>query len=406
MVMPSDPARTAPNPILDDPNSFATKADKKSQQMVAIDHLLAYMIENDASDLHLTIGIPPVIRVHGDLRPIPDLPSLTNDDTFALARGLMSEKQMGKFERNREIDFAISLRRLGRFRINCFFQKGAIGLVARAIPAKIPTLSDLNLPSIVGEMVKMRQGLVLFTGPTGSGKSSSLAALIDIINKQRRCHIMTIEDPIEFVHFHKMSVVNQRELGDDTFSFAEALKHVLRQDPDVILVGEMRDLETISLAITAAETGHLVFSTLHTIDTAQTIDRIIDVFPPHQQSQIRYQLALVLRAIYAQQLILKANGKGRVPSLEILINTPAVANLIREGKVHQIYSVLQTNTKEGMTTMDNYIKELFVKNVITRHDALANVHNLVEFDHLLRSVGAKGTSLVKDKRAAQKQRGL
>jgi len=354
-------------------------------KMIAIDHLLAHMVEHDASDLHLTVGIPPVIRIHGELRPIPDLPSLTPDDTGSLARGLMSEKQMGKFERNREIDFAISLRKLGRFRVNCFFQKGSIGMVARAIPAKIPTLSDLNLPPIIGEMAKLKQGLVLFTGPTGSGKSSSLAALIDIINKQRRCHIMTIEDPIEFMHFHKMSVVNQRELGDDTFSFAEALKHVVRQDPDVILVGEMRDLETISLAITAAETGHLVFSTLHTIDTAQTIDRIIDVFTPHQQSQIRYQLALVLRAIFTQQLIMKAAGKGRVPAVEILINTPAVANLVREGKVHQIYSVLQTNTKEGMTTMDNYIKELYLKNVITRADALQNVHNLVEFDHLLRS---------------------
>jgi len=353
--------------------------------MIAIDQLLNEMIDQSASDLHLTIGIPPVLRIHGELRPMTDLPPLASEDTQNLARGLMSEKQMAKFERNREIDFAISLRRLGRFRVNCFFQKGSIGLVARAIPAKIPSLSDLNLPSIVGDMAKLRQGLILFTGPTGSGKSSSLAALIDIINKQRRCHIVTIEDPIEFVHFHKMSVVNQRELGEDTYSFAEALKHVVRQDPDVILVGEMRDLETISLAITAAETGHLVFSTLHTIDTAQTIDRIIDVFPPHQQGQIRYQLALVLRAIFTQQLILRHDSKGRVPALEILINTAAVANLIREGKVHQIYSVLQTNTKEGMTTMDNYIKELYLKGVITRSDALQNVHNLIEFDHLLRS---------------------
>ncbi len=391
MGRPLDPTHSAPNPLLEDPKTVGAPAGKDAGQMVAIDHLLAHMVENEASDLHLTVGIPPVIRINGELRPIPGLPSLNPEDTGALARGLMSEKQMAKFERNREIDFAISLRRLGRFRVNCFFQKGTIGLVARAIPAKIPTLADLNLPSLVGEMAKLRQGLVLFTGPTGSGKSSSLAALIDIINKQRRCHIMTVEDPIEFVHFHKMSVINQRELGDDTFSFAEALKHVFRQDPDVILVGEMRDLETIGLAITAAETGHLVFSTLHTNDTAQTIDRIIDVFPPYQQTQIRYQLALVLRAIFAQQLIRRADGKGRVPSLEILINTPAVANLVREGKVHMIYSVLQTNTKEGMTTMDNYIKELFLKGVVTRQDALANVHNLVEFDHLLRSTGASGS---------------
>jgi twitching motility protein PilT len=381
-----------PRPVLEDPNVVEREpSGKDAGHMVAIDHLLAQMVEAGASDLHLTVGIPPVLRIHGDLAPIAELPPLGQEDTAALARGLMSEKQMGKFERNREIDFAISLRKLGRFRVNCFYQKGSIGLVARAIPAKIPTLSDLNLPSLVGEMAKLKQGLVLFTGPTGSGKSSSLAALIDIINKQRRCHIITVEDPIEFVHFHKMSVVNQRELGDDTFSFAEALKHVLRQDPDVILVGEMRDLETIGLAITAAETGHLVFSTLHTIDTAQTVDRIIDVFPPHQQGQIRYQLALVLRAIFAQQLIPKLGGGGRVPALEILLNTPAVANLIREGKVHQIYSVLQTNTKEGMTTMDNYIKELYIKGVITREDAVANVHNLVEFDHLLRSASTSKT---------------
>lgn len=357
--------------------------------MVAIDHLLALVIKNSASDLHLTVGVPPVLRIDGELKPIPKLPPLTNEDTISLARGLMTEKQIGKFERNREIDFAISLKQLGRFRVNCFYQKGSVGLVARAIPAKIPTLADLNLPSIVGDMAKLKQGLVLFTGPTGSGKSSSLAALIDIINKQRRCHIMTIEDPIEFVHVHKMSLVNQRELGDDTYSFAEALKHVLRQDPDVILVGEMRDLETIQLAITAAETGHLVFSTVHTIDTVQTIDRIIDVFPPHQQGQIRFQLSLVLRAIFAQQLLRKIEGRGRVPALEILICTPAVANLIREGKAHQIYSVLQTSTKEGMTTMDNYIKDLYQKGVISKQEAYANVHSIIEFEQLLHAGIAK-----------------
>jgi twitching motility protein PilT len=385
MVLSNDPPGMMPAFPTAPADSEHAPASGEAGGMVAIDQLLAQVIEQNASDLHLTVGIPPVLRIHGELKPIPDLPPLGPEDTHALARGLMSEKQMGKFERNREIDFAISLKRLGRFRVNCFFQKGSIGLVARAIPAKIPTLADLNLPNIVGEVAKMRQGLILFTGPTGSGKSSSMAALIDIINKQRRCHIMTIEDPIEFVHFHKIAVVNQRELGEDTFSFAEALKHVLRQDPDVILIGEMRDLETIQLAITAAETGHLVFSTLHTIDTAQSIDRIIDVFPPYQQDQVRYQLALVLRAIFTQQLLRRVDGKGRVPALEILLNTPAVANLIREGKVHQIYSVLQTNTKEGMTTMDNYIKEIYLKGIISRNEALTNVHNLVEFDQLMRS---------------------
>ena len=392
--MGKTPGRTTgpdafPGPAFD---PTLTEKHEATGHMVAVDHLLALMTDQKASDLHLTVGIPPVLRINGELKPVADLPPLSPQDTHALSQGLMSEKQMGKFERNREIDFALSLKRLGRFRVNCFFQKGSVGIVARAIPAKIPTLTELNLPNLVGEMAKLRQGLVLFTGPTGSGKSSSMAALIDIINKQRRCHIMTIEDPIEFVHSHKMAVINQRELGDDTFSFAEALKHVLRQDPDVILVGEMRDLETISLAITAAETGHLVFSTLHTIDTAQTVDRIIDVFPPHQQEQIRYQLALVLRSIFSQQLLVMKSGKGRVPALEILVNTAAVANLIREGKVHQIYSVLQTNTKEGMTTMDNYIKELYLKGVVSREEALANVHSLVEFDHLLRGSGASGST--------------
>jgi twitching motility protein PilT len=242
----------------------------------------------------------------------------------------------------------------------------------------------LNLPPICGEMAKLKRGLVLFTGPTGSGKSSSLAAILDIINRTRRCHIMCIEDPIEFVHEHKMSVVNQRELGEDTYSFAEALKHVLRQDPDVILVGEMRDLETIALAITAAETGHLVFATLHTIDTPQTVDRIIDVFPPHQQTQVRYQLSTALKSIFSQQLLLKADMNGRVPAVEILINTPAVANLIREGKQFQLYSVLQTCQKEGMQTMDYAIKSLYQHNVITRQEAIANVHNLLEFDELVK----------------------
>ncbi len=354
-----------------------------------ITDLMTFAVKVKASDIHITVGVPPVVRIHGDLKPIPNKPVLEPPDTRIIARSLMTEKQINKFERNREIDFAIGFPGLGRYRVNCFYQKGHVGVVLRLIPAKIPSVTELNLPHICGEMAKLRRGLVLFTGPTGSGKSSSLAAILDIVNRTRRCHIISVEDPIEFVHNHKMSIVNQRELGEDTYSFAEALKHVLRQDPDVILVGEMRDLETISLAITAAETGHLVFATLHTIDTPQTVDRIIDVFPPYQQTQIRYQLSTALKAIFAQQLLQRADLNGRVPAVEILINTPAVANLIREGKQFQLYSVLQTSQKEGMQTMDGSIKDLYMRGTITRQEALSNVHNLLEFDELLRGAVAR-----------------
>ena len=356
---------------------------------VDIAGLMTRAIKEKASDIHITVGVPPIIRVHGDLKPVKNQPVLKPEDTLDIARSLMSEKQITKFERNREIDFAIGFTGLGRYRVNCFYQKGSVGVVLRLIPTHIPTIGELSLPPICGEMAKLKRGLILFTGPTGSGKSSSLAAILDIVNRSRRCHIMCVEDPIEFVHEHKMSVVNQRELGEDTYSFAEALKHVLRQDPDVILVGEMRDLETISLAITAAETGHLVFATLHTIDTPQTVDRIIDVFPPFQQKQIRYQLSTALKAIITQQLLQKADMSGRIPAVEVLINTPAVANLIREGKQFQIYSVLQTSSKDGMQTMDGSIKELYTRGSITRQEALANVHNMLEFDELLKGANTR-----------------
>jgi len=356
---------------------------------VDISDLMTRAIKENASDIHITVGVPPIIRVHGDLKPVKNQPVLKPEDTLDISRSLMSDKQITKFERNREIDFAIGFTGLGRYRVNCFYQKGSVGVVLRLIPTRIPTVGELSLPPICGEMSKLKRGLILFTGPTGSGKSSSLAAILDVVNRSRRCHIMCIEDPVEFVHEHKMSLVNQRELGEDTYSFAEALKHVLRQDPDVILVGEMRDLETISLAITAAETGHLVFATLHTIDTPQTVDRIIDVFPPYQQQQIRYQLSTALKAIFTQQLLQKADMSGRIPAVEILINTPAVANLIREGKQFQIYSVLQTSQKDGMQTMDGAIKELYIRGAITRQEALANVHNMLEFDELLKGANTR-----------------
>ncbi len=348
-----------------------------------IDELLIYSFKVNASDLHLTVGIPPMVRVMGELRPVPNLPVLTSDDSRAMATSLMTEKQINKLERDRELDFAFAFKNIGRFRINGFFQKGNMGCVIRMVPDKIPSLSELSLPPVVASTAEMKRGLVLFTGPTGCGKSSSLAALIDIINKNRACHIMTVEDPIEFVHNHKRSVINQRELGSDTLEYSMALKHVLRQDPDVILIGEMRDLETIKLAMTAAETGHLVFSTLHTQDAPQTIDRVIDVFPPYQQEQIRLMFSNTLRAIFAQQLLKRSDGKGRIPAVEVLVNNSAVANIIREGKVHQLTSMIQTSYKQGMQTMDSSICELYNRGQITREEALAHVHNLAEFQQLL-----------------------
>jgi twitching motility protein PilT len=348
-----------------------------------IDELLIYSFKVKASDLHLAVGIPPMVRIMGELKPVPNLPALTPDDSRAMATSLMTEKQINKLERDRELDFAFAFKNIGRFRINGFFQKGNMGCVIRMVPDKIPSLSELCLPPVVASTAEMKRGLVLFTGPTGCGKSSSLAALIDIINKNRACHIMTVEDPIEFVHNHKRAVINQRELGSDTLEYNKALKHVLRQDPDVILIGEMRDLETIQLAMTAAETGHLVFSTLHTQDTPQTIDRVIDVFPPYQQEQIRLQFANTLRAIFAQQLLKRSDGQGRIPAVEVLVNNSAVANIIREGKVHQLYSMIQTSYKQGMQTMDASICEIYNRGQITRAEAIAHVHNLAEFQQLL-----------------------
>jgi len=348
-----------------------------------IDELLIYCFKVKASDLHLTVGVPPMVRILGELRPVPNLPVLTPDESRAMITSLMTEKQINKLERDREIDFAFAFKNVGRFRINSFFQKGYMGCVIRMVPDRIPTLQELQLPAVVASVTDMKRGLVLFTGPTGCGKSSSLASILDIINRNRPCHIMTVEDPIEFVHQHKKSVINQRELGTDTLEYKQALKHVLRQDPDVILVGEMRDLETIALAITAAETGHLVFSTLHTQDTPQTIDRIIDVFPPYQQSQIRLQLSNTLKAIFAQQLLKRSDGSGRVPAVEVLINNAGVANIIREGKIHQLYSVLQTSYREGMQTMDASIKDLYMRGFITREEAVGHVHNLAEFQQLV-----------------------
>ncbi|HEX2294356.1 MAG TPA: PilT/PilU family type 4a pilus ATPase [Actinomycetota bacterium] len=313
---------------------------------------LMAVLDNDASDLHLTAGVPPMIRVHGEMRPVKGYRTLFAKDLQEMIYSILTQRQREIFEDKLELDISYSLPGRARFRVNVYQQRDAIGCVMRIIPFEIKNLETLGLPPSVSEFAKLRRGLVLVTGITGSGKSTTLAGLIDIVNSTRAEHIMTVEDPIEFLHKHKKSVVNQREVGTDTHGFSQALKHVLRQDPDVILVGELRDLETISAALTAAETGHLVFGTLHTQDAPQSVDRVIDVFPPHQQQQIRVQLAGTLAGVVSQQLLPTVDGKGRVVAAEVLVATPAVRNLIREGKTHQIYSLIQTGGQHGMQTMD------------------------------------------------------
>lgn len=320
--------------------------------------------QRKASDIHITVNAPVALRIHGELQPADDR-LLRPEDTLAMVRELLTGEQYEEFLAQGDYDCSYELPGISRFRINVYRQKGFAGLTIRLIPSRIPAAEELGLPAIALELAKKPQGLVLVTGPTGSGKSTTLAALIDSINTFRQEHIITLEDPIEFLHPHKRSIVNQREVGSDTESFSRGLRAALRQDPDVILVGEMRDLETISTAITAAETGHLVFGTLHTADAPQTIDRIIDVFPTGSQQQIRIQLASVLLGIMAQRLLPTADNRGRVAAIEILVNTPAVANLIRSEKVHQIRSVMQTGKAQGMQTMDNALRELLQKRMIT-----------------------------------------
>ena len=345
------------------------------------DFLIA-VIEGDGSDLHLTAGLPPMIRVHGELEPIAGFRRLLPKDLQELIYSMLTQKQREIFEEKLELDISYQLPGKARFRVNVFQQRDAIGSVMRLIPFEIKTLDDLGIPSVVKEFANMRRGLVLVTGITGSGKSTTLAGLIDVINTERAEHIMTVEDPIEFLHRHKKAIVNQREIGSDTHGFAEALKHVLRQDPDVILVGEMRDLETISAALTAAETGHLVFGTLHTQDAPQSVDRMIDVFPPHQQQQIRVQLAGTLAGVVSQQLLPTADGKGRVVAAEVLVATPAVRNLIREGKTHQIYTSMQAGGKHGMQVMDQHLGELVKKGKISYEMGLERSHHVEEFNRL------------------------
>jgi twitching motility protein PilT len=328
--------------------------------------VLGEVVEQNASDLHLTVGAAPMVRIRGELRALDNYPALSSKDTRDIIYSILSNDQRKRLEEEWQVDFSYSVPRYGRFRVNAYMQRASLGAAFRLIPSEIKSVDQLGLPAVIHEMVKKPRGFVLVTGPTGSGKSTSLAAMIDEINKTRKEHILTIEDPIEFLHRHQKCVVNQREIGNDAQSFALGLKAALRQDPDVILVGEMRDLETISTALTAAETGHLVFATLHTQDTAQTIDRIIDVFPPHQQQQVRVQLSVALQGIVTQQLLPTADGSGRIAACEVLVLNPAVRNLIREGKTHQIHSVLQTGRSLGMQSMDASLAQLVRAGKITR----------------------------------------
>jgi twitching motility protein PilT len=337
--------------------------------------LLKMTLDLNGSDLHLSIGSPPQVRVDGDLRRL-DFPELGPDTTKALAYSVLTDAQKKKFEEFWELDLAFGLRGVGRFRCNVFNQKGAVGAVYRLIPEKIRSLEDLNLPPVLAELADRPRGLVLVTGPTGSGKSTTLAAVIDRINLARPAHILTIEDPIEYLHHHKQALVNQRELHADTLSFTAALRAALREDPDVVLIGEMRDLETMEAALKLAETGHLTFATLHTNSAAQTVTRIIDAFPAHQQAQIRTQLSLVLEGIVCQALLPKATGQGRVAALEVLIANPAIRNLIRDDKIHQIYGTMQAGQdKYGMQTMNQSLARLLERRVITRDVAMATSSN-------------------------------
>jgi len=362
------------------------------ESQISLTELLETMIGLGASDLHLRVDTPPQIRVHGKMQPLEGYKILNPSDTKQLAYEFLTEAQKKQFEEKLELDFSIGVEGLSRFRVNIFNQKGTIGAVMRAIPHEIRSFEDLGLPPVVADLCRKPRGLILVTGPTGSGKSTTLAAMIDKINIARHEHILTIEDPIEFVHTHKNCIVTQREVGGDTFSFADSLRSALRQDPDIVLVGEMRDVETIEMALRVAETGHLTLATLHTNTAASTINRIIDVFPAVQQAQIRTQLSLVLEGIMCQALLPKATGDGRAMALEILVPNSAIRNLIREDKIHQIYSIMQTGSdKYGMQTLNQSLAGLYQKRLITIETAMTISQNQEELKELCaRGAGGNG----------------
>jgi twitching motility protein PilT len=342
----------------------------RSLEETHIDDLLRMVVEKGGSDLHLCVGVPPIIRIDGQLTPAP-FDRITPQESQRMVYDILTDEQIQRFESTLELDCSYSLARVSRFRVNVYKDKGTIASAFRVIPQRIPTLEELNLPRVLADMTRKHRGLILVTGPTGSGKSTTLAAMINQINQERSAHIITIEDPIEYLHNHGRSIINQRELGGDTKAFLNALRASLREDPDVILVGEMRDLETISMAVTAAETGHLVFGTLHTNNAAQTVDRMVDVFPPGQQEQIRFQLSNNLEAVMCQQLIPKATGPGRICAMEIMIATPAIRNLVREAKAHQITSSIQTSANIGMQTMDQSLRDHYASGNISLEEALS-----------------------------------
>jgi len=363
-----------------------TPQEVDSQEIPGIHQMLKFMVDNTASDLHVTPGTPPQFRIDGSLRPL-NVPTLGPNETKNIAYSLLTDAQKHTFEENKELDFSFGVKGLSRFRANVFQTRGSVGMAIRTIPFEILTFEQLNLPKVVEDLTKKPKGLVLVTGPTGSGKSTTLAAMIDRINSSRHEHIVTVEDPIEFLHPHKSCVVNQREVGSDTESFKKALKYILRQDPDIVLIGEMRDLETVEAALTVAETGHLVFGTLHTNNCVQTINRILDVFPPYQQSQVRAQLSFVLEGVLSQTLIPKKSG-GRTLGLEIMVPNAAIRNLIREDKVHQIYSSMQIGqTKFGMQTMNQSLLELYLRGTIALDEVLGRTTNPEEMRQMLTQAG-------------------
>jgi len=348
---------------------------------VDLRELLQLVVEKNASDLHLTDGEPPILRVDGELVPT-EAPRLTADDTKRMIYGVLTDKQKVQFEEQMELDFSLYIPNISRFRVNVHQQRGCVEAAFRVVLLNIRSIEELGLPAIAGKLALKANGLVMITGPTGMGKTTTLAAMVGLINTERSCLIVTIEDPIEYLFRNKKSIIKQREVGSDTHTFASALKHVLRQDPDVILIGEMRDLETIATAMTAAETGHLVLSTLHTPDAPQTIDRIIDVFPPHQQQQIMVQLAGCIQGIVAQQLLPRKDGRGRIVATEVMVGTDAVRSCVRERRTHQLNTIIQTGSQFGMSTMDKSLKELYLKGIITYETAIARAKNIHDFKNL------------------------
>ncbi|HEY3397095.1 MAG TPA: type IV pilus twitching motility protein PilT [Armatimonadota bacterium] len=375
-------APAAPQPQAPGGMTRPAKAQRKPIDVVHIDELLEIVVETNASDLHLCVGLPPIMRIDGELKA-------TRYELFEppivqrMIYDILTDDQVQRFETEMELDCSYAMRKIARFRVNVYRDRGNVAAALRLIPTKIPSIQQLGLPPIIEDLAKRPRGLLLVTGPTGSGKSTTLASVINMINTERAEHIVTIEDPIEYLHTHKKSVINQREVGEDTTSFREALRRVLREDPDIILVGEMRDLETIALAVTCAETGHLVFGTLHTNNAAESVDRMIDVFPPEQQEQIRVQLSNNLVAILSQQLLPRAGQPGRVAAIEVMVATSAIRNLIRENKAHQMHSILQTGMKDGMQSMDQALRDLYKQGLITHEVAARRSHNPAELEKLI-----------------------